>query len=171
MVQYFLDNPAQPDWLWMVDADMVFSYSQLIALLEVADPNSVPIVGGLCFGGRTDRLFPTLYRVVDPATNNGEAIQIVEEYPDNALVRVDATGAAFLLIHRGVLEAMRATFPPPQYWFSESVYKGEEFGEDWTFCLRAAQLDIPVHVHTGVEIGHVKQRVIGAEDFKRLKAL
>lgn len=169
MVKWFLGNPAQPDWLWMVDSDMVFGLRTLEGLLEVADRESRPIVGGLCFGGRTDHLFPTLYRLVDPAGHD-TPIETINDYPEDAVVKVDATGAACLLIHRDVLIRMQDTFPAPQHWFSESVYGGVEFGEDWTFCLRAAQIGVPIYVHTGVEVGHVKQRVIGAADYRRIRA-
>lgn len=164
LTQKFLDHPARPEWLWMVDSDMVFEYQDLLDMLEVADPAERPIIGGLCFGGRAT-VFPTLYRLVDPKENSGNVIQVITDFPDNALVKVDATGAACLLIHRSVLEKVQSMFPAPHHWFSESVYQGMEFGEDWTFCLRAAQAGFPIHVHTGVRIGHVKPRVIGLEDF------
>jgi hypothetical protein len=30
-----------------------------------------------------------------------------------------------------------------------------------TFCLRAAAAGIPVHVHTGVQVGHIKPQMLG----------
>lgn len=163
IVEKFLTMDAE--WLWFVDSDMAFPPYTLGRLIAKAHPVHRPIVGGLCFGGRKDTVFPTLYRLVDPATNDGEVIQVIEDFPEDALVKVDATGAACLLIHRNVLQNIRSTFPPPQHWFSESVYKGLEFGEDWVFCLRAGQLGYPIHVHTGTTIGHVKPRIVGIKEF------
>lgn len=34
-------------------------------------------------------------------------------------------------------------------------------GEDLTFCLRCAAAGIPVHVHTGVQVGHMKSVMLG----------
>jgi GT2 family glycosyltransferase len=34
-------------------------------------------------------------------------------------------------------------------------------GEDMTFCLRAAAAGIPVHVATGVQVGHMKPGMLG----------
>ena len=165
MVEAFLTHDREPEWLWMLDTDMVFPADTLPRLLDVADTLH-PIVGGLCFGGRTDDIFPTLYRLVDPAENEGRPIETIYNFPDDALVKVDATGAACLLIHRRVLENIYRSFPGPHHWFSESVYNGMEFGEDWTFCLRAQQMGHPIHVHTGIPIGHVKPRIIGINDFR-----
>lgn len=150
----------------MVDSDMVFGPSQFEDLIYSAHSVERPIVGGLCFGGRAgNHIFPTIYRLVDPK-ENGTPSQPILDYPKDQIVKVDATGAAFLLIHRSVLVKMLETYPGPSHWFSESVYAGFEFGEDWTFCLRAGQLGYPIHVHTGIEIGHVKPRIIGAREFE-----
>lgn len=162
MCRRFLAHPDSPNWLWMLDADMEFPVDALERLLKYADKYTRPIMGGLCFGGRRGDVFPTIYRLVnDPE----KPVETIKDFPLDATVKVDATGTACLLIHRSVLTKMLAQFPEPAPWFSESVYNGVEFGEDVTFCLRAAQLNIPVHVHTGVTIGHVKPRVIGLTDF------
>jgi hypothetical protein len=34
-------------------------------------------------------------------------------------------------------------------------------GEDLTFCMRAAAAGLPIHVHTGIQVGHVKTTVLG----------
>lgn len=170
LVKQFLDSTAE--WMWMLDTDMAFPTGTLDRLVKAADQYTRPIMGGLCFGGRKeDGIFPTLYALVDPETNDGSPIRTVYDFPDDAVVKVDATGAACLLVHRRVFTKIAGVFPEPQPWFSESVYMGREFGEDWTFCMRAAQLEIPVHVHTGIEIGHVKPRIIDRREFDRQKAM
>ena len=157
IVRQFLDSPVlDADWLWMLDADMSFEPDTLDRLMEVADAKERPIIGGLCFGGGRGRIFPTMYELIDPSENDGEAIRYVTEWPEGAVVEVDATGAACLLMHRSVLEQMRERFPEPVPWFAESIYKGTEFGEDWTFCLRVRRLGHRIYVNTNAPIGHVK---------------
>ena len=175
VVRTFLRSSAE--WLLMIDTDMVFAPSAVDRLLEVADPTHRPIVGGLCFGGgRGGRLFPTLYRLRPTSDGHPEPVEVVEDYPEDTLVRVDATGAAFLLMHRATLKRIGRTYggdrmDGPAPWFIEgSVYKGLSFGEDWAFCMRAKELGIAVHVHTGVEIGHVKPVVLGSEQFAAFRA-
>jgi len=38
---------------------------------------------------------------------------------------------------------------------------GRRVGEDLSFCLRARSAGVPVNVHTGVQVGHVKSRMLG----------
>lgn len=161
IVRTFLER-TESDWLLMVDSDMVFRPDALDLLLEAAHPSRAPIVGGLCFGGgRSGIMFPTLYRLRRP-DEEGDPVVLIEDYPTDALCRVDATGAAFLLMHRGALRRMEQRFEDTTYpWFIEgSVYKGVQFGEDWAFCMRAKVLGIPVYVHTGAKIGHVKSTIL-----------
>jgi hypothetical protein len=76
-------------------------------------------------------------------------------------VPVGATGAAFLLMHRDALERVaKASGDRAAPWFRESVIGAALVGEDLTFCLRCAAAGIPVHVHTGVKIGHMKTTML-----------
>jgi hypothetical protein len=156
----FLDN-YDAEWLWWIDADMAWDHDALERLMAVADKESAPVVGGLCFGATGDTLFPTIYQLT--ATDDGPRVVRSWDYEQNAVLQVAATGAAFLLIHRSVLEAVRdkgfnAAFP----WFQETELAGDPVGEDITFCLRVGMCGFPVHVHTGIEVGHHKSHLLTA---------
>lgn len=168
LVRNFLEIRGSA-WMLMVDTDMVFEPIVLDRLLAAADPITRPIVGALCFGGGKGRLFPTMYRLCDPAENDGNVVQYVSEWNSGDVVQVDATGAACILIHRSVLEAMGGRYPEPAPWFSETIYKGREFGEDWSFCLRAQQMGYPIFVHTGASIGHEKPVVLDEATWRRME--
>lgn len=165
LTRQFLDDYTA-DWLLWVDADMAFGHDSLDLLLAAADKDTAPVMGGLCFGMTRGQLFPTIYNLaVDPDTDEPVTVRAVQ-YPRDAVVRVAATGAAFLLIHRSVLAAMRThqfnrTFP----WFQETEMGGRPTGEDITFCLRAMALEVPVHVHTGVRVGHHKSHILDEDLF------
>lgn len=162
LVRQFLKKEEWKDaeWLLMMDADMTFNPTAIARIFDgVRNENgqiTQPIVGGLCFGGGHSTIVPTMYRIVDPSTNNGEAVEFITDFEDGELVEVDATGAAFILIHRGVLEQMSLAHEDPAPWFAESIYLGREFGEDWTFCIRARSMGLPIYVNTAVKIGHLK---------------
>lgn len=151
------------EWLWMVDADMCWEPDALDRLLAVADKVDAPIVGGLCFGGRAgNKMFPTIYKL-DTDEHGYVVTSIVEDYPTDEVVRVGATGAAFLLVHRSVFSKMKqayGTLPNgevnPYPWFVEVSNGGRPYGEDIAFCLRANALGIPVHVDTAIKVGHIK---------------
>lgn len=159
IVRRFLEHHTGAEWLMFIDSDMQWDHDALDRFMIVADPESVPIVGGLCFGASHDRLFPTIY-MLTPTDTGGLTTTRLGEYPHDRLVPCDATGAAFLLIHRSALEAMRdkgfnRTFP----WFQETELEGQPVGEDLTFCLRARGMGLPIHVDTRVKVGHHKSTV------------
>lgn len=174
VVRDFLATDAA--WLWLIDADMSFPPDTLDALLDVADAKDRPIVGGLCFkvtqvGNEAPYGTPTLYGLNDmtpPRT------VIYHDFPPDTLLQVAATGAACLLVHRRVLEAMRdsGNWPRPWVWFAETLYReyDDVLSEDITFCLRAGSLGFPIFVHTGIEIGHTKTIDFNVATFRKLKA-
>ena len=171
LVDAFLKE-TRADWLLMVDSDMVFDAEDIDTLFEVANPDDCPIVGGLCFGATANgMMFPTLYIFQNPEdTEDGSPVQKVWDYPDYGLCEVDGTGAAFLLMHRNTLDKMGETFAGANPWFAEgTVYRGLAFGEDMAFCARAKSLDIPIHVHTGAKIGHIKPQVMDEDAYRRFR--
>lgn len=159
------------DWLWMVDSDMTFTPDVVERLLERADPQDAPIVGGLCFG-RTDKdtLAPVLYGIT-PASDVAVEVVRYADYPADELFPVFATGAACLLIHKSVLAKMaERKFSPAYPWFQESEVDGISVSEDITFCWRANQCGFPVHVDTSVAVGHIKDRVLDVDAYQRQQA-
>lgn len=170
IVRTFLELAGQPDWLLMIDADMEFDPDLVERLVAAAHPEHRPIVGGLCFAYMRDnerKFWPTLYAWI-PGT---ERLRRLTQYPADSLVPVAATGAACLLVHRRVFVEMAKRFPPPWPWFAETPFyekdeagqpileTGDAYSEDITFCLRAQAAGFPIHVHTGIKIGHVKEFV------------
>jgi hypothetical protein len=172
LVDIFAEKHRKAEWLLMLDSDMTFHPSLLETLIAAADPVERPIVGGLCFaGGKMNDPYPTVYKAiqVEDGDTSYANIERVYDYPRNAMVRVGATGGACLLMHRQALAAIgekHRSLPNglqnPYPWFAEGVVgpKGEPWGEDIVFCLRALQLGIPVYVHTGVQLGHRKTHTI-----------
>jgi hypothetical protein len=169
VVRHFLKFNAQ--WLLMIDSDMVFNPEQVDKIMEVADAEERPLLGGLCFGGgRSGIMFPTIYRLRVPGPNE-TPVEVVKDYPPDTLVPCDATGAAFLLMHRSLLIKMHETWGETNSpWFIEgSEYKGMAFGEDWAFCMRAKHLGYQLYVHTGVKIGHTKATVLDEPAYLRYR--
>ena len=167
MCRAFLAHPHQPEWLWMVDTDMVFPRDILDRYLEVADPDESPIVGGLCFigGGGSGKVEPTL-KVLRQNGDGAPKFETIWDYPENTLVQIDATGAACLMIHRKVIKALDEKYGETSHpWFAESSNTRAEFGEDITFCIRARDAGFPIKVHTGIRIGHVKPQVIDQDTY------
>lgn len=163
VVADFLARQHAP-WLLMCDTDMVFAADALDRLIAAASPGDRPLLGALCWSQNADGdPFPTMYELGQK--DSGElAFTRLTSWPEDCPVRVSATGAAFLLMHRDALERVRDTsgdIAAP--WFRESAVGAplSLMGEDMTFCLRAGAAGLPVHVHTGVQAGHMKPVMLG----------
>lgn len=149
------------EWLFMCDTDMVLEADAADRLIAAADPVDVPVLGGLCWSLEAGARVPTMYELV--REDGGQlAFTRHSRWPDDAVVRVSATGAACLLIHRSALERVRLhAGDKAAPWFRETaVGPMALMGEDMTFCLRCAAAGIPVHVHTGVKAGHMKTTML-----------
>lgn len=174
VVKKFLEY-GKADWIWLIDSDMTFAPDTLERLLEHADPDHAPIVGGLCFALNGDGdIVPTLYGLVGDDPGHMDVTQF-NEWPVDAMFQVVATGGACLLVHKSVFERMREFEHPNRPgkhgfndaypWFQETEHDGRPVSEDITFCWRAGLMQIPVFVNTAVQLGHVKDRLLTAEAY------
>ena len=171
LCEQFLETDCQ--WLFMVDADMGFEPCALDQLHSLANPTERPIVGGLCFAQREaadDGM--SGYRCIPRATifdwkqhDDGHwRFTGRAHYPANTLLECGATGGAFLLIHRTVLERIQDNNGP--HWFDRiRGTDGALMGEDISFFVRTQALEIPCHVHTGIRTTHQKNLWLGETDF------
>lgn len=157
----FLAGPAE--WLFMVDSDMAFPPDTVERLVQAADRVDRPVVGGLCFAQGIPEVDPVLWTpeysikptVYELAREDDKVgFKPLLDYPRDQVVRCAGTGAACVLIHRDVLEKLKAEWG--ENWWTPLAMDGERFSEDLSFCLRLLKADIPLHVHTGVKTAHQK---------------
>lgn len=177
-VSQFLEE-KDADWLFWIDTDMGFAPDTVDRLIEVADPETRPIVAGLCFaqkqtipdgmGGWRTALAPTIYDWTTVESTGETGFLSRREYPVNTLLQCAGTGSACILIHRSVFEKIAAESGSGSWYdrIPNPTANGRLLGEDLSFCLRAGALDIPLHVHTGVRTTHFKPAWLGEEDYWR----
>lgn len=174
----FLDQTPH-EWLMFVDTDMGFQADAVHLLLEAADPVERPVVGGLCFahmitgydqmGGHRQTIVPTMY-ALGTASNGKGSFCYYGDYTDGQVTPVAATGAAFLLIHRTVLDKLRADVG--DHWFDQLYDEdGDIIGEDIAFCARALRAGITPAVHTGVKTTHHKEVWLSEVDYAAQEAV
>lgn len=169
IVRAFLALPRKPEWLFMLDSDMVFPPDILEQVTPFLNPTSgIKVLSGLAFiYSLTGQIKPNI--MVLGGENN--LPQTVWDYPTNKLCKVDAIGAAFFFCHRTVFEDLHKKYgDTPHPWFQESVWQGHEVGEDVTFSLRVREAGHDIHVHTGIVPGHMKHTVIDEESYVAFKA-
>ena len=153
------------DWLLMIDTDMVWKPGVISRMLDIADPDTVPVLGALAFGMASFgelTPFPTMYGTQKDANGNIHFDRVVE-FPEDTLCPVAGTGAAFLLVHRGAFEAIPERDDDMFRWFAEERIEGHMIGEDLVFCRRLGEAGVPIYVHTGISVGHIKHIIADAE--------
>lgn len=168
----FLDKTPH-EWMLFVDTDMGWEPDAVHRLLEVADPQKRPVVGGLCFalmeatydgmGGHRFTIVPTMYKLGE-TSEGAPSFCYYGDYEADAVVPVAGTGAAFLLMHRSVLEKLRANVGD-HWWDQFYDQAGDMVGEDIAFCARLNTLGVTPHVHTGVKTTHHKEFWLSEEDY------
>jgi hypothetical protein len=157
LVDEFLTNHTECDWLWFVDTDMVFDPDTMHRMVARAVQWDVKILGALCVIITADGPIPTLF-IDDPAT----VTQVMLDWPEGTVQQVAATGTGCLLIHRSVLEQMQADAGGSRNaWFGFDVLTSETgtewaLGEDVSFCLRARRSGFDIYVDTTCHVGHHK---------------
>jgi len=161
IVRDFLEDNLAP-WLFMVDTDMWFPADTLDRLIAAADETQRPVMGALCWSLDGGERFPTMYELTEKQPGQ-LAFRRYSKWPEDTVMRVSATGAACLLMHRDALLAVeKSSKDPAAPWFRETSVGAPLalMGEDMTFCLRLGAAGIPVHVHTGVKAGHMKAQML-----------
>lgn len=145
------------DWLLFIDDDMVWSPGDIGRLIAARDEIDADIIGGLCFQ-RSAPHNPTMF-MREHADSGG--YQFMEKW-DSDIVEVDATGMAFVLIHRRVFD-MIAGMPMPPYEIRKTLRPPDFFkwqgvlGEDLRFCQDAKAAGARIFVDTRIEIGHISE--------------
>lgn len=169
----FLERDS--DWLFFVDTDMGLRPDTVERLLASADPKERPIVGALCFAqremkrdGMSGFLTAPRFTILDYVDIDGKGSRFIgrSNYPVNSLVQCAGTGAACILIHRSVLEAIQEKYGPT--WYNRvGGEDGTRLGEDISFCVRASALGFPIYVDTSVKTSHLKNLWLQEADFWR----
>lgn len=153
------------DWIIFIDDDMMWQPDAFKRLIATHREHQLDMVGGLCFQ-RSAPYQPTMYMRERP--NDGRYV-FLEHWDDGAVVEVDATGMAFVLITKRLLEAMAGEFPPyeerlrrepPEYFRWEG-----RLGEDLRFCQDVKATGTKIFVDTGVKIGHISEVEIDERSF------
>jgi len=160
IVTTFLDE-IDSTWLLMIDSDEILTVETFDKLIATAHEVTHPIVAGLYFGAFN--IAGNAYPVPVPLIYRAQALGYlpIDEYPKDKVIAIDGAGTGCLLIHRSVLEAIRAAATVDQgadwCWFQDEPIAGNWVGEDLIFCRRAKALGFPIHAHTGAILAHRKR--------------
>lgn len=149
------------DWLLWVDSDVVISPETFRLLWANKDRLARPMVTGVYFTSDNPEEplmipLPTLFMFEDDKETNKLISKRIHPLPENKLLKVDAAGMGFILMHRDVVSRVREKMGDVKL-FAE-MGKGDSFlGEDIYFFALCHQLGIPLWCHTGALAPHMKR--------------
>lgn len=148
-----LENNCQ--WLLMIDSDMTFpadSFERMFA-------HGKDLTSALAF----KKAYPYTPVIANRTgkDNDFSTYSIICNWVDNALIKVDGVGTAFLLINMDVVRKMEEP-----WFFHEWLPETKTIlGSDYYFCAKAEKLGYPVWVDTSLKIGHIGEYNFGFEDY------
>ena len=148
IVQHALKTNA--DYLFFIDADMIFPSDILIRLLK----HDLDIVNALAFR-RTKPHYPCIFN-----WNEIEKSYETVSY-STGLLSVDATGMPAILIKTDVFRKMKEIYPQNPWYY----YRDNLFSSDLTFCENARKLRYKIMIDTDLKIGHIGEEIVVTEDF------
>jgi hypothetical protein len=159
LFDYWADKTTH-EWLLWVDSDVVITPETFKLLWNNRDAEKRPLVTGVYF--TTDNPeqplmipMPTVFSF----TNKGDGsfgLARMHPLPKNQLIKVDAAGFGFLLMHRSVIDKVRAVAPEGQVFME--MGRGTKFiGEDIFFFALCDQAEVPLYCHTAAMAPHMKR--------------
>jgi hypothetical protein len=160
------------EWLLWVDSDIVLTNEALHKVWDAAHPVDRPIVSGTYFISKQMESsimqpYPAAFMAHD---DNKYLMSYIHPLPFNSLMKVDYAGFGFLLMHRSVADKMREHFGDISF-FIESMEESNKdidtfVGEDIQFFMKMKEAGIPLHVHTGATVKHMKRFAFDEEFYK-----
>ena len=159
VIDYWYDK-TDYEWLLWVDSDVVISPDKFKLLWDNKDAEKRPLITGVYF--TTDNPeeplmvpMPTVFNFVNDG-EGGFGLARVHPLPVNQLVKADAAGMGFILMHRSIVPKVREVAPDGQIFME--MGRGSKFiGEDIFFFALCDKAEIPLYCHTGATAPHMKR--------------
>lgn len=148
------------DYLYMIDDDMICPDD----LFEKLYKHDKDIVAPLAFT-RNYPHKPVMYASIDGydpvARKEYFRNTVIQKYPRNQLVEVDAVGFGAALIKTWVLRALKEKHNGSSQWFMSTCGTGE----DIYFCYQAKKIGARVFMDTATKLGHLGAPINVEEEY------
>ena len=159
LLDTWYDN-IKTDWLLWVDSDVVLTADIWNKLYDTADSKDKLMVSGIYFiakdsDGSLPVPMPVIFDNVDKHT-----VKYHHPLPKDSIIKIDCAGMGLVLMHKSVVEKLRAMYGDKHFMFAEDNSVGDEFiGEDISFFRKCSAAEIPLYAHTGAVAKHMKTTV------------
>jgi hypothetical protein len=159
------------DWILWVDSDIVLTNESLAKVWAARHPQERPVSGTYFISKQMESSIMQPYPAIFMAHEDDKYLMsYVHPMPPDSLLKVDYAGFGFLLMHRSVADKMRE-FHGNGSFFIESMDEANKdkdtfIGEDIQFFMKMKEAGIPLHVHTGATVKHMKRFAFDEEFYK-----
>lgn len=160
------------DWLLWVDSDIVLTNEALQKVWSAAHAVDRPVISGTYFiSKQMESSIMQPYPAVFMAHEVDKYLMsYVHPLPFDQLLKVDYAGFGFLLMHRSVADKMREFHGDVSFFIesqdSANTNKDTFIGEDIQFFMKMREAGIPLYVHTGATVKHMKRFAFDSEFYK-----
>lgn len=167
VIERALAHPLEFEYLLFVDSDIAWTPQHVRKIVAAAEAHrdEPAIYTGAYSSTRHNEQFAVVGNF-EPGTRNVRCFTLEEFYGIHAevgegIIRVDGAGAGFMLIPRVVIDTLFAIHGAPVPWFHEPIIDGVHQGEDYGFCIRAAEAGFPTYLVPSVTLLHNKTVALG----------
>jgi GT2 family glycosyltransferase len=167
VIERALAHPLEFEYLLFVDSDIAWRPDDVRKIVAAAEAHrdEPAIYTGAYSSTRHNEQFAVVGNF-EPDTRNVRCFTLEEFYGIHAevgdgIVRVDGAGAGFMLIPRVVIDTLLELHGAPVPWFHEPIIDGVHQGEDYGFCIRAADAGFPTYLVPSVTLLHNKTVALG----------
>jgi len=152
------------DYVFWIDADMVFESDVLIDLLN----DDKDIVSAVCFM-RRNPYEPCIYKSLRlGASLYEDMIEKYLDYPEGEPFEVEACGMAMCLMK---VEALKHILTVTGQPFFPVKSNHRTLGEDLSFCYKARSLGYKIWADPRIYVGHIGKLIADKDSWKALQRL
>jgi hypothetical protein len=143
-------NEKQPiDYMLWLDSDTVHEPKDFEKIIKMLDKKNLDVLSGLYFTKRSKACKPVYLR----KDEKGD-YRLVENYPKNALIKVDGIGFGFVLMRASKILPLYKKHGSKLFMLQEKENSGRLVGEDVIFSRILTEEGIDLWVWTDIVLGH-----------------
>ena len=153
----FWAEASDSEWLLWVDSDIVVTPQAIKLLWDSADKKNKPVVSGLYFVSNQNEQslmepVPAMYMDTDDKYKT----RVIMPFEPNTLIPADITGFGLILMHRSIIDPINKIAAEFSVFGENQQSKDKFISEDVSFCRKLKEAGIPLYVHTGAHVQHMK---------------
>jgi len=143
------------DWVLMLDTDHAFSPDLLVRMLALKKKYNYRVLSAIY-----QYKHPPHGPVANLWTPEGKLSPLINWPRDGEVLDIGACGAGCLLIDRSVLDEIKRKLKEDPF----AIRLG--LSEDFSFCQRCKELEIPIGLATQIECHHIIRTNLSIQDYQ-----